>query len=114
MINLTITFEKVRKTNYPTSRYRYLYRFTDNNNRKIIETAEKIEIPVKPNDLFHQVSAGEEDALDSIAYKYYRHEGLWWVIATANNLLDPFKIEAGTVLRIPDYPSLKGYKGFLA
>jgi hypothetical protein len=36
--------EKPRKKAFPHSRYRYLYRFLDSNNKKIIETAEKIEI----------------------------------------------------------------------
>ena len=49
--------------------------------------------------LEHILSAGER--LDNLASKYYGDEELWWVIALANRIIDPFSLAVGTRLRIP-------------
>ena len=38
--------------------------------------------------------------LDNIAYKYYGNPELFWVIMSVNNIIDPFNIKNGDVLRI--------------
>jgi hypothetical protein len=40
--------------------------------------------------------------LDEIAYRNYGHSGLWRLIARFNNVSDPLRVAAGTLLRIPD------------
>ena len=45
---------------------------------------------------------GENDRLDSLAYKYYGSATLWWVIAKANGLANgTITIKPGTKLLIP-------------
>ncbi len=38
--------------------------------------------------------------LDNIAYKYYNNPELFWIIMVTNNIIDPFSIKNGDVLRI--------------
>jgi phage tail protein X len=46
--------------------------------------------------------AGENDRLDSLAYRYYGSVTLWWVIAKANGLANgTITIKPGTKLLIP-------------
>lgn len=46
--------------------------------------------------------AGENDRLDSLAYKYYGSATLWWVIAKANELANgTITVKPGTKLLIP-------------
>lgn len=47
----------------------------------------------------HVLAAGER--LDTLASVYYGDEELWWVIALANRVLDPFSLSVGRRLRIP-------------
>lgn len=54
----------------------------------------------RPDDVFHVVKFGEE--LDEIAFRLYGSGELWWIIAEANAIADPFEpLEPGTVLRCP-------------
>lgn len=64
-------------------------------------------------DQFHTYIAGEK--LRQIAAKYY-HESyngnpanLWWIIADANNVLNPFEMDEwiGQSLLIPDFEKVK-------
>lgn len=44
----------------------------------------------------------DSDRIDSIAQKFLGSSSLWWEIADLNpEILDPFGIPVGTVLRIP-------------
>jgi len=89
-----------------TSRYRNSRYFQ----RKIPGVGQRIEpetwmppeIPLSDDDLYTKVRAGEEGRLDLIALRVYRLEGLWWVIAFANDIIDPF--EEVTVERVLRYP----------
>lgn len=49
--------------------------------------------------LDHILVAGER--YDTLAHRYYGDEDLWWVIALANRVQDPFALTVGTRLRIP-------------
>lgn len=51
------------------------------------------------NDKVHYISEG--DRLDTIAYKYYGKSDLWYIIADANEIINPFELEIGTQLIIP-------------
>lgn len=53
------------------------------------------------SDIFHTVKEGE--TLQNIAFRYYKDSGLWYVIAEANKILNPFEeLIAGTLIRIPN------------
>ena len=59
------------------------------------------------NDKYHLVS--EDETLSDIAYNEYGNSKLWWVIADVNNIIDPFLMEVGTSLIIPNINTLKAY-----
>lgn len=61
-------------------------------------------VPESSNDIQHTVKDGE--TLQNIAFRYYDDSGKWYIIAEANNILNPFKeLEMGTLIRIPTYGS---------
>lgn len=47
----------------------------------------------------HVLVLGER--LDTLAHRYYNDAELWWVIAMANRIADPFALVPGTRLRVP-------------
>ena len=51
---------------------------------------------------YHLVEQTELNRLDIIANKYYGDPTLYWVIAMANEMLDPFILQPNTVLKIPN------------
>ena len=51
----------------------------------------------------HQVHAGE--TLDRIAARYYGAATRWRVIADANAVVDPLRVQPGTMLVIPELPA---------
>lgn len=104
---------KQDKSKNPDSRYRNLKILSGSDGKSFYETRRNIDIRESTNDFVHEVSLGEEGRLDLIAYRYYKNPTLWWVIAYFNNILDPFEIPAGMVLKIPSKESIYGYGGIL-
>jgi len=52
--------------------------------------------------LKHRVVATDIGCLDLLALDYYGDESLWWIIAQANNIIDPVdEMTVGQVLNIP-------------
>ena len=56
-------------------------------------------IPIQDSDNF--IYSVEGDRLDSLAFKYYGDNTLWWIIAKANGLRGKPVLNAGEVIRIP-------------
>jgi hypothetical protein len=57
-------------------------------------------IPLRDDDIYLVTQTG--DRLDTIAYKYYDDQTLWWIIAAANNIHNAaFSVGDGAILRIP-------------
>lgn len=59
-------------------------------------------------DSYHLIVQG--DTLDALAYKYYSSVALdasklWWILADANNILNPLDLSSlqGTTIVIPNY-----------
>jgi len=51
----------------------------------------------------YEVSSEDEGRLDLISYKVYGSEDYFWIIAHANNILDPFNgFSAGNRLKVPN------------
>lgn len=50
---------------------------------------------------YHVVTEAERDRIDKVAYKYYGNVNYWWVIAEANNMIDPFTLVPDTTIFIP-------------
>ena len=59
------------------------------------------------DDVYYTVSIKEAGRLDIIAQNAYGVSSYWWVIAMANEIIDPITdVQEGTVLRIPNIMSL--------
>lgn len=71
--------------------------FEINDNRHIDTTND--------NTRYHLVEQTERNRLDIIANIYYGDPTLYWVIAMANNMIDPFIVEPNTILKIPNRES---------
>jgi hypothetical protein len=100
-----------RKYGYP-SRYG-IYRQIVDDKDTYTETVNKTIIAEKDSDIYHEVQMHEENRLDIIANKYYGSPDLWWVIAMGNNIIDPFIVKVGDIIRIPNLTSLTKWKGAL-
>jgi hypothetical protein len=58
--------------------------------------------PFNPDDIYHEIKAGEQGRLDLLSYHYYQTPLLWWIIAEANDIFHPMRDTVpGTVIRIP-------------
>jgi hypothetical protein len=96
------------------SRYRIYRQIIDDNNDIYLETTNQVKIDDSKYDKYHEVEKSEENRLDIISYKYYNTPEYYWIIAMANNIVDPFVIKAGDVLRIPNFYSLMNWNGVLS
>lgn len=87
------------------SRYMRYRRIVDDNQHTYIESpnTEKID---DTNCKYHMVEVSEAGRLDIIANIYYNDPTLYWIIAIANNIIDPFIIFPGTILKIPQYSNV--------
>ena len=85
------------------SRYRNLDRIVYEDGVEIQETPNEVNIKHTTGDQFYIVPVEHENRLDLIAYKFYNTPRLWWVVAYANKLDDPFNVPVGSRLRIPPY-----------
>lgn len=64
-------------------------------------------IPTRGDDLFTEVGAGEVGRLDLVSLRVYKTGSLWWVIAFANKIIDPFsEVTSGLVLRYPTFENV--------
>lgn len=50
---------------------------------------------------YHRVTEAQRNRLDMIAYEHYMDARLWWLIAMANEIIDPFFVPPGIILKIP-------------
>lgn len=95
-----------------TSRYDKYRQIVDELN-SYTETFNQSLIPSSDSDIFHTVLREQENRPDIIANIYYKDPSFYWVIALANELVDPFIIQAGSILRIPTLSSLYTIGGVL-
>lgn len=114
MSSIVTTFVPEDRSNTNLSRYKRETRILNTDDEQYIETHESPVIPESSSDSFHIVTPSDEGRLDLISFHYYKTPLLWWVIAEASGVTDPFNIPIGTVLRIPELQSLYGYKGILS
>lgn len=87
----------------PLSRYNSLRLLLNDNKIPVQETWEMDEIDESPNDRYFEVTGEFEHRPDLISLMYYGTEQLYWVIAFANAMTEPFaQTKVGLRLRIPD------------
>ena len=97
------------------NRYQGLRRIQKEDTGNIVhETWVQKFIDESNQDSFVTVTIENENRLDIISYQYYETPRFWWVIALANNIIDPFDIPIGTTLRIPIIVSLYNEGGVLS
>lgn len=101
------------KTPSPESRY-WNYKAYKNDTNIYLEEPHYIEVPEHPDDQFFMVTQKYVDRIDLISAKFYNNVILWWVIAKANNLTNPFSVPLDTILRIPAKATLYGENGLIA
>lgn len=90
------------------SRYQVL-RVIEETPSTYLETYNQVKIPVSPDDSYHVVSQAEVGRLDMIANDYYGIPEYWWIIAIANNMVDPFLVNEGVMLRVPSLLTVSNY-----
>lgn len=88
-----------------SSRYGIL-RVIEDNGQTYLETYNQRFVPESDGDSYHIVEHSEVNRLDIISEKYYSTPDLWWSIALANNMIDPFIVNEGVMLRIPSLITL--------
>lgn len=106
---------KMNTSKVYSDRYRNCKILTDKETGEVLLSTREIkDIFETPTDTYHRIESHELNRLDLLAYKYYQNPLLWWVIAQANNIFDPFsEISVGTLIRIPSIESLYGNNGIL-
>lgn len=92
---------KIKPGTQPYSRYRGLARIVYEDGVEEVESMNNVVIPRSTSDQFYKVEPECENRLDKVSFIYYNTPRLWWVIAYASNILDPFNVPVGTRLRIP-------------
>jgi hypothetical protein len=83
------------------SRYKNGIYTLNRSNKKMLILRGRLDLSEDENDKFYRVDDQIKDRLDILSYKYYKTPDLWWVIAEANDINDPFSLEVGDLLRIP-------------
>ena len=96
-----------------TSRYSIYRQIINNENDVYIETSNRTPIEKSDKDIYHEVQREEENRLDIIANKYYGDPDLFWIIAMGNDMIDPFVVKVGDIIRIPYFFSLNNWGGAL-
>lgn len=97
-----------------TSRYRNSYRILNKDDEQYVATYDGKVIPKSPDDSYHIVTIKDENRLDLISFHYYKTPLLWWLIAEASDIIDPFNVPVNSVLRIPSMSNIYSYGGILS
>lgn len=84
------------------SRYQNILCIEDSLAVKYHETYPQFKIEKSDQDIYYKVESANENRLDIISNIAYNTPKFWWVIAMANDIVDPFKVPVDTILRIPD------------
>ena len=96
------------------SRYDATERLLDSKNGVYYhKTFKEVDIPLSSGDTFVTVDVKSENRLDVIANDVYGYAPYWWILAFANNIIDPFNVPIGTVLRCPPLMSIYGERSVL-
>lgn len=118
-LSLSSMKEIVPRIVYSTNNFKYSrmsryspYRIIiDSNKKKYFETQNNTVIEESDKDRYVTVDNSTINRLDKIAYSCYGVASYWWIIAKANNIIDPFDVPYDTILRIPNINSVYSSKG---
>lgn len=95
----TIDFLKISNKDQ-TSRYYFTKYIRDENYNTIFDLFGTSKI-ISTTGKFHVVEESEKNRLDKISVRYYETPRYYWLIALANDMIDPFIVVPGTTLSIP-------------
>ena len=102
-----VTYIENREEDRPLSRYNKIRLYVDPDANMVQESWDQPDIPERSDDVFHEVQPGEDHRPDLVAERYYNAPELYWVIAYANEMSDPFaETTAGLRIRIPNRDNL--------
>ena len=92
-----------KEPNRPLSRYNSVRTLLNEDQLVVQQSWDIPDIPVMTSDRYFDVTIEFAHRPDLISLKYYGTEQLYWVIAAANDLVDPFaETTVNKKLRIPD------------
>ena len=93
----------VKKKFRQTSRYRNTSIYKNDDGHYYFGIWKVPKIDEQPEDIYYTIRYGQSLNLATISYEKYGTKDLWWVIAVANNILDPFtELKVNDVIRIPN------------
>lgn len=92
-------------------RYKHIDELLLTDGKVIKATLGPIDLGIIPYSNFsiYVVPEYEANRIDLVATRLYGSASLYWILCYANNILDPLKLEAGTILFFPDIDSLKQF-----
>ena len=100
-VNTQIQLKIGTKTDL-SSRYYYQETVTDTNHETLYGIANNMSgYAANAQVTYHVVTSSEANRLDKVAFAEYGKASLWWLIAWANKIIDPFTLIKGTTLMIP-------------
>lgn len=88
--------------------------YNPNNQQTYLESTNQYDLVLDKEPIYHVVDMKEEGRLDIIATTYYGDPSYYWMIAIANNIIDPFVVKANTILVIPFIENLFDNNGPLS
>lgn len=77
--------------------------YTDQDDFYFYNLLQTIHFPQNlPDSFFESYSVKYNDTWPTISYKHYNTTKLWWIIALANNVLNPINfLNPGNIIKIP-------------
>lgn len=84
-------------------------KFATVGDRRFFDNWSLVKVSPHPSDVTTKIRSGEDHRLDLVSYRFYGNPRLWWVIALANGIYDPYSVVAGTELRIPSIDSISSF-----
>ena len=74
------------------------------NGKFLLKRSKYVYNPTAEKDITHTVT--DNDRIWDIAFRYYNDPIMWAVIADVNSLYNPFELEVGAQLIVPDRDSI--------
>lgn len=95
---------KIKKSS--KSRYYFNDMIVDDNKQTLYDLFEPLDYTnITDGVQYIVVQTHQENRLDIISYEMYGDSTYWWLIAMANQMIDPFTVIRGTALKIPPISS---------
>lgn len=108
VLKLTLDNTSINSSN----RYKNKYNLTtkDGTYTRMLQI-EDLVAESRPTDTYITVPVELQYDPYRLALQFYEDKDLYWVILGANRLTDPFELEEGMTIRIPDLQSIYGLNG---